>query len=190
MAHPTTICLLIAIAAANSWDIKQAEVECTYLNAELPEMICLAPPKGMECEDSKVMTLKQAFYCLATFGALWHECFKDKMFKFKMTVVTDDNTVFCVMRPDSKGVQRKLVVAIVVDDCLMTGNSEELCLEWVEFMRGFFKLTCNCDLNLYLGVRYKQTASGIKASQTAYLEQCLKSFGLEDCIPADTLMDT
>ena len=95
MAHTTTVHLLIAITAANGWDIKQADVKCAYLNAELPKMIYLALPKGMECEDGKVMALKRAVYCLATSGVLWHECFKDKMLKLSMTAVTDDTTVFC-----------------------------------------------------------------------------------------------
>jgi len=46
MAHPTTIRLLISIAAANGWDIKQADISTAYLSAELPQTIYLAPPKG------------------------------------------------------------------------------------------------------------------------------------------------
>ena len=70
MAHTTTVHLLIAITAANGWDIKQADVKCVYLNAKLPETIYLAPPKGMERDDGKVMALKRAVYGLATSGAL------------------------------------------------------------------------------------------------------------------------
>ena len=188
MAHPTTIRLLVSIAAANGWDIKQADVSTAYLQAELPETIYLSPPKGMERADGKVMALKRAVYGLATVGALWHECFVDKMKKFGMTAITDDNTVFRVIK-DVKGVSRELIVAIVVDDCMMTGDSEELRLEWVEFMRGFFELTYDGDLQWYLGVRYERSEKGIKASQRAYLDCCLKRFGLEECTTAATLMD-
>jgi len=135
------------------------------------------------------MGLRKAVYGLATSGALWHECFIDKMFKFGMESVTDDNTLFRVRRRDRTGKMSELVVAIVVDDCMMAGDSEELRLEWVEFMREFFELTYDGDLQWYLGVRYERTARGIKASQTAYLERCLERFGLSKCNSSPTPMD-
>ena len=110
------------------------------------------------------------------------------MRKFGMEAITDDNTVFRVVK-DVKGVKRELIVAIVVDDCMMTGDSEELRLEWVEFMRGFFELTYDGDLQWYLGVKYEKSETGIKASQRAYLDRCLKRFRLEECNTAATPMD-
>jgi len=189
MAHPTTIRLLVSIAAANGWDIKQSDISTAYLSAELPETIYLAPPKGMERSDGKVMALRRAVYGLATSGALWHSCFVDKMSKFGMVPITDDDTIFRVKKTDKDGKERELIVAIVVDDCMMTGDSEELRLEWVEFMRGFFELTYDGDLQYYLGVRYERSAKGIKASQTAYLERCLARLGKTNCNSSPTPMD-
>jgi len=108
MAHPTTIRLLVSIAAANGWDIKQADISTAYLSAKLPEMIYLSPPKGKERKDGKVMGLKRAVYGLATSGALWHECFVDKMKKFGMESITDDNTIFRVKK-QVDGVDRELI---------------------------------------------------------------------------------
>ena len=100
MVYPKTIRLVVLIAAANGWDIKQSDNSTAYLQAELPEMIYLYPPKGMERADCKVMGLKRAVYGLATSGALWHECFVDKMHKFRMVAITDNKTVFRCTKPD------------------------------------------------------------------------------------------
>lgn len=183
MAHPTTIRLLVSIAAANRWDIKQADVTCAYLNADLPKTIYLSPPRGLESEDCKVMTLKKAVYGLATSGALWHQCFIDKMAKFRMTAIPDDNIIFQVRKEDKNSKMSELIVAIVVDDCMMTGDSEDLRLKWVEFMCGYFKLTYNSDLEWYLGVCCKKSVQGSRHHRL-HIWSCASSvLGLKTATP-------
>ena len=77
MAHPVTIRTILAVAAANGWDVKQSDVTTTYLNAELPEPVYLQPSQGLEHprDPRKVMLLKKAVYGLAASGRLWWQLF-------------------------------------------------------------------------------------------------------------------
>eukprot|EP00961_Rhodomonas_salina_P142720 1921376-Rhodomonas_salina.1 len=63
-----------------------------------------------------------------------------------MESITADDCVFKLTRGEST-----LVVAIVVDDILMAGNDEELRQEYFKFMRQFFEVSDDGDLNFYLG---------------------------------------
>eukprot|EP00961_Rhodomonas_salina_P035496 477588-Rhodomonas_salina.1 len=73
MAHPVTIRTIVSVAVANGWYLRQADVKTAYLNAELPEPVYLAPPKGLENPKNprQVMRLRKAVYGLAASGRLW-----------------------------------------------------------------------------------------------------------------------
>jgi hypothetical protein len=193
MAHPVTIRTIISIASANKWMIKQADVKTAYINAELPEPVYLRPPRGLEHQSNpkKVMRLKKAVYGLAASGRLWWKLFVRRNKEFGMEALTDDETAFIVRRkdPSHRDGYTTLVIAIVVDDCLMTGNSEELRKEWLEFMSGFFTISDDGELKHYLGIKFERVKGGWYASQKAYLIRCLRRYGLLDAKTYDTPMD-
>eukprot|EP00961_Rhodomonas_salina_P300134 3939503-Rhodomonas_salina.2 len=57
-------------------------------------------------------------------------------------------------------------------------------------MRGFFSISDDGELKWYLGVKFDRQADGsVKATQEAYLDRCLKRYGLQDAAPAPTPMD-
>eukprot|EP00961_Rhodomonas_salina_P267216 3611007-Rhodomonas_salina.1 len=69
-------------------------------------------------------------------------------------------------------------------------EGEELRQEWLKHMRWFFSISDDCELKWYLGVKFDRQADGsVKASQEAYLDRCLKRYGLQDAAPAPTPMD-
>lgn len=141
MAHPTTIRTIIAIACANGWMIKQADIKTAYLNAKLPKPIYMRPPVGLEVGKGKVWKIHRATYGLGATGRLWWQLFAKKNKEFGMEPVTTDDCAFICRRSD-----KVLVIAIVVDDILQTGNSEELRLEWLNFMREFFTVSDDGEL--------------------------------------------
>eukprot|EP00961_Rhodomonas_salina_P282381 3815704-Rhodomonas_salina.1 len=181
MVHPITIRTIVALAVANGWWTSQGDVKTAYLNADLPKPVYLRPPKGLEplIGHGKIMQLRKSVYGLGASGRLWWQTFTKKNKELGMESITADDCVFKLTRWKSV-----LVVAIIVDDILMTGNDEGLRQEYFEFMQQFFKVSDNGDLNFYLGVHYKRDGDDVIANQTGYLERVLKRFGMENCKPA------
>mmetsp|Transcript_18521 Transcript_18521/g.37617 ORF Transcript_18521/g.37617 Transcript_18521/m.37617 type:complete len:1118 (-) Transcript_18521:723-4076(-) len=186
MAHPIVIRMLISIAVANGWDIKQSDCKTAYLNAMLPKPVYLRPPKGLEhmLGKGRVMRLKRAVYGLGTSGRLWYQLFTKKNKDFGMTAITDDDCCFYRKRGDSI-----LICVIVVDDVLQITNDENLRLEWLSYMRDFFKVSDDGPLKWYLGVNYIRQANGdVLASQKAYLTRCLERYKLTNVKPQTSPM--
>ena len=57
-------------------------------------------------------------------------------------------------------------------------------------MQGEFEMSMMGELNYFLGLQIKQRKDGIFISQTKYLNDLLKKFGLDHCNGADTPMST
>jgi hypothetical protein len=55
-------------------------------------------------------------------------------------------------------------------------------------MQNEFQMSLLGELSLFLGLRICQRNQGIFISQTKYIREMLKRFGMEDCKPATTPM--
>jgi len=154
------------------------------LNASLEEPIYILPPAGIAIPEGKCWKLKRAVYGLGISGRRWWQCFSERNKKFGMKPVTHDDCTFVIRRG-----KEVLIVAIVVDDCLMVGNSEKLRQQWFTYMNDFFTVSDDGQLNWYLGVNYERHGDDILAKQTGYVDRCLERFKLTDAIPALTPME-
>ena len=84
-----------------------------------------------------------------------------------------------------------LVIATVVDDCILAGNDDILKQKLLDFLQQKYTVSMLGNLNWFLGVHYqKQSDGSILAVQTAYVDKALKTFGLTDCKPSKVPMDS
>eukprot|EP00961_Rhodomonas_salina_P053494 717625-Rhodomonas_salina.2 len=124
----------------------------------------MQPPVGLEVGRGKVWKIHSATYGLGSTCSLWWQLFAKKNKEFGMEPVTTDDCVFICRRCN-----KVLVISIVVDDILQTGNSKELRLEWLNFMHEFF--TVSNDV------------------QTPYIDKLHQNFGLDQAYYKDVPMD-
>ncbi|XP_071740551.1 uncharacterized mitochondrial protein AtMg00810-like [Rutidosis leptorrhynchoides] len=83
---------------------------------------------------------------------------------------------------NSKG--NTLIVGVYVDDLIITGSNSEDVIEFKEQMKNDFEMS---DLGLrayYLGIEVAQCKWGITLRQTAYAKRILEQFGMQNCNPA------
>jgi hypothetical protein len=57
-------------------------------------------------------------------------------------------------------------------------------------MQSEFEMSLLGELSFFLGLHIRQSNQGIFISQTKYIREMLKSFGMEDCKPIITPMQT
>jgi hypothetical protein len=75
----------------------------------------------------------------------------------------------------------KLVVGVYVDDLIITGLDHDDIMSFKEEMADAFKMSDLGLLHYYLGIKVKQSASGISLSQGAYVMKILDRSGMTGC---------
>lgn len=82
------------------------------------------------------------------------------------------------------------MVAIYVDDLIITGESDVEIGTFKVEMKTLFRMSDLGTLSYYLGIEARLGGRGIKLSQAAYAKKVLEKVGMGTCIPCATPMET
>ena len=82
-----------------------------------------------------------------------------------------------------------VLVEIFVDDTLFTRNDDE-CREFLEKMSKEFEMSMFGEIKFFVGLQMQQSKNGIYITQSKYIKEILKKFGMEDSKPVGTPMCT
>jgi hypothetical protein len=82
------------------------------------------------------------------------------------------------------------VCQIYVDDIIFGSTNELFCDEFGKMMSNEFEMSMIGELSFFLGLQIKQFKDGIFVSQSKYLKDMLKKFGLENAKSIKTPMAT
>ena len=77
-----------------------------------------------------------------------------------------------------------------VDDIIFGSNEESMSQSFALVMQKEFEMSLLGELTYFLGLKIQQNEGGIFLSQTKYLKQILKKYGMEDSKPVCTPMVT
>jgi hypothetical protein len=83
-----------------------------------------------------------------------------------------------------------LIIVVYVDDIIFGSNDDRMSQKFAEEMQKEFEMSMLGELSFFLGLQITQTNKGIFISQTKYIKEMLKKFGMEDCKPVSTPMVT
>jgi hypothetical protein len=82
------------------------------------------------------------------------------------------------------------VCQIYVDDIIFGSTNQKYCEEFSRVMTQKFEMSMMGELTYFLGFQVKQLKDGTFISQTKYIQDLLKRFGMKDAKPAKTPMGT
>jgi len=83
-----------------------------------------------------------------------------------------------------------LILVVYVDDIIFGSNEEAMSQNFSLVMQKEFEISLLGELTYFLGLQVQQNKDGIILSQTKYLKQILKKYGMEDSKPVCTPMVT
>ena len=83
-----------------------------------------------------------------------------------------------------------LILVVYVDDIIFGSNEEAMSQSFALVMQEEFEMSLLGELTYFLGLQIQQNEGGIFLSQTKYLKQILKKYGMEDAKPVCTAMVT
>ncbi|KAJ3009092.1 hypothetical protein NUW54_g2913 [Trametes sanguinea] len=165
MARLSSFQLVLALAAANNWEIHQMDFKNAYLNGDLNEMIYMRQPPGFEDPNGPqlVWHLRKALYGLKQAELQWYRKVCALMDKISLTRSNFDPGIFYLL---SEGVV--IIIIIHVDNCTLVTNS-------------------SC---LMVAFKAQLATRKISLSQRAYIDTLLVRFCMTDVnpltIPADS----
>nr|GEW02574.1 ribonuclease H-like domain, reverse transcriptase, RNA-dependent DNA polymerase [Tanacetum cinerariifolium] len=163
VARMETVCLLLAIAANNKWEVHHLDVKFAFLFGDLKEEVYVTQPEGFikRQDNGKVYRLIKALYGLRQAPRAWN--------------IKLDNTL--------KSLNFKKY------DIIITGTPKEEIDKFKAQMEEKFEISDLGLLAYYLGIEVTQTNDDILIKQSAYANKILKEAGMTDCnetwIPMD-----
>ena len=178
VARIETVCFLLALAAAKGWQVHHLDVKTAFLHEDLKEDIYVCQPEGFEVtgQKNKVYKLRKAFYGLLQAPRAWNEKLNKVLSELRFERCSKEPALY--RRVDK---EHLLLVAVYVDDLLVTGTSLEMIDEFKKGMATKFEMSDLGKLTYYLGIEVDQHSEGITLRQERYANKILDETGMQDC---------
>jgi hypothetical protein len=187
VARLESIHILLAYATYHGFKLYQMDVKSAFLNGPIKEEVYVEKPPGFEDSEypNHVYKLSKALYGLKQAPRAWYECLRDFLITNGFKVEKADPTLF------TKTVTKDLFVCqIYVDDIIFGSTNKSTYEEFSRIMIQKFEMSMMGKLKYFLGFQIKQLQEGTFISQTKYIQDILKKFGMKDGKPIKTPMGT
>ena len=188
VAKMASVRTILAMAARFDWDIESFDFNGAYLNGTLDddEELYMHEPPGYESQgEHKVKRLHKSLYGLKQAGRKWYDTLTHTLTDLGFCASSADPGVFL-----AKLEGHLLVLAIHVDDCILTGSSPELISQYKSKLNDCYALTDLGPIHWLLGIKVTRNRSArtISLSQTSYIDSIISRFGLSDAKSYSTPM--
>ena len=181
-----TVRLLLALAAKSNWEVHHLDVKTAFLNGEISEEVYVAQPEGYvkKGQEHMVYILIKALYGLKQAPRAWYSKLNSYLEQIGFKRCPSEHVVY--IRHENGNV---LVVAVYVDDLLVTCTSVPIIEEFKTQMSYMFEMSNLGKLKYYLGIEVEQGNGFIELKQTGYAKKILGKAGLAECNPTKYPMD-
>src|SRR6266446_4140937 len=171
---------ILAMAACLDWDIESFDFNGAYLNATLDddEELYMHEPPGYETQgEHMVKRLHKSLYGLKQAGRKWYDTLTRSLADLGFCISYADPGVFL-----AKLGRHTLILAIHIDNCILTGSSPELISQYSAELNDCYALTDLGSIHWPLGIKTmcNRSAHIISLSQTVYIDSTISHFGLSD----------
>jgi hypothetical protein len=179
--------LLLAYACSKNVKVYQMDVKSSFLNGELEKEVCIEQPEGFQLSENTdyVCKFKKALYGLKQAPRAWYSRLNMYLQQAGFRKGSVDINLYIKV---SQG--NILLIEVYVDDIIFGSDDDKLSQKFAKDMQNEFEMSLLRELSFFMGLQIRQSNQGIFISQTKYIREMLKSFGMEDCKPFITPMQT
>ena len=185
VAHMESIKILLALACHLRFKLYQIDVKTTFLNGLLKKDVYVAQPKGFTDPHflNHVLYLKKTLYGLKQAPRDQYDRLTQYLVSHGLTRGKANQTLIIKME-DSE----LIVAQIYVDDIIFRLTKDELAHSFSKLIQAEFEMSMIGELTHFLGLQIRQQDSSIFLSQSKYVKNLVKKFGLESASSIRTLM--
>lgn len=183
VVRTATIRLVLKVATARNWPLKQLDVSNAFLHRDLQEPVYMFQPSGFvdSSKPDHVCRLTKALYGLKQAPRAWFDTFSRFLLEFGFVYSKSDPSLFTYINKNIV-----LILLLYVDDILLTGNSQTCLDELLVALHGRFAMKDMGKPKYFLGIQIEETVTGLFLHQEAYAADILHQAGMSDCNPMPT----
>jgi histone deacetylase 1/2 len=173
-----TIRLVLSLAVARGWCLRQLDVQNAFLHGILEEEVYMKQPPGFEKDNTAhlVCKLDKALYGLKQAPRAWYSRLSTKLISLGFKASKSDTSLFIYQKG---GIS--IYMLIYVDDIIVTASSEEAVAALLRDLKEEFALKDLGNLHYFLGIEVKRNKEGITLSQSKYARDILSRVGMTKC---------
>lgn len=159
VARIETVRFIIALAASKGWQVHHLDVKTAFMHGDLKEEVFVCQPDGyvVKGQENKVYKLRKALYGLRQAPQAWNEKLNKFLGSLGFSRCSKEPALY---RKQEKG--NILLVAVYVDDLLVTCSSLESIHEFKDGMAKNFEMSDLGKLMYYLGIEVVQHSGGTR----------------------------
>jgi len=172
--------IIIAISVQKGFIVEQIDVNSAYLNADLEEDIYMVIPEGHPLHGKGYWKLRKALYGLKQAGKAWNDKINEVLINFGFKRV---NSEPCIYVKFSNAGELICILALYVDDILISGNKNEIKIT-KELIKSKFNIKELGEVNFIIGIKFEKCNDGYFIHQKRYICDILKKYNVEDYKPA------
>ncbi|XP_057730454.1 uncharacterized mitochondrial protein AtMg00810-like [Arachis stenosperma] len=180
----TTLRLVLAVAAAKKWHLKQHDVNTAFLHGDLNEDVYMKIPPCLDEQQGMVCKLQKSLYGLRQASRQWNLKLTATLITLGYKKSVSDHSLFTKIT--ASGIT---IILVYVDDLVLTGDDISEINRIKGILHDKFKIKDIGDLKFFLGMEVARSAKGIHLCQRKYALDILEDFGFLDCKPVSTPMD-
>lgn len=178
----TSLRFLFALAVKMNLKIDQMDAVTAFMQGDLNEEIYLEQPDGFNDGTNRVCKLNRAINGLKQSGRVWNKKLVKALKSFGLKQCKMDPCVFVTKKLD-------LMLANWVDDIFIYWKNETTLKELKRSLSSSFKMKDMGLAKSCVGIRVTYMEDGIGLDQSAFINDILKRFGMENCNPVSTPID-
>eukprot|EP00253_Pinus_taeda_P033080 PITA_33080 len=186
-ARLEAIRMFLALSSFQKFKFFQMDVKSAFLNGDLEEEVYIEKPNGfiLGNDPKLVCRLKKALYGLKQASRAWYYWLDRYLHQQGFSKGLVDSNLYIKMEND-----KWLILVVYVDDIIFGSNEEAMSQSFASVMQKEYEMSFIGELTYFLGLQIQQNEGGIFLSQTKYLKQILKKYGMEDAKPVCSPMVT
>ncbi|GAB2300803.1 hypothetical protein Dimus_038636 [Dionaea muscipula] len=179
----TTVRVVLAIAASQSWKLRQLDIKNAFLHGDLREEVFMQQPKGFvdPTMPTHVCRLHKSLYGLKQAPRAWNEKFMSFLPAIGFQPSHSDPSLF--VRSHSSTI---VILLLYVDDIILTGNSDEALRFVIDELGSVFDLKDMGLLRYFLGLEIDYHPTGLFIHQSKYAVDHLQKAAMASCKSCST----
>ncbi|WVZ85267.1 hypothetical protein U9M48_032214 [Paspalum notatum var. saurae] len=184
---PATIRVVLSLALAANWSVRQLDVKNAFLHGHLTETVYAQQPSGFvdSTKPDFVCRPNRSLYGLKQAPRAWFTRFTSFLKQIGFTASVSDPSLFIF-----KNGSDTAYLLLYVDDIILTTSSPSLTSRIVGSLRSVFSMTDMGDLHYFLGIAVTHSSNGFFLSQQKYANEILERANMHNSKPCSTPIDT
>jgi hypothetical protein len=179
VARMEEIRLLLAYACSKNVKVYQMDEKSSFLNGELEEEVYIEQPEEFQLSENTdyVCKLKKSLYGLKHVPRAWYSRLDKYLQQAGFRKGSANNNLYI------KVSQGNILLIEVYVDIIFGCDDDRLSHKFGKDMQNEFEMSLLGKLSFFLGLQIRQRNQGIFISQTKYIREMLKRFGMKYCKP-------